>query len=61
MGKLIVKIAEDGQLSVEGEGFKGASCLEKSKQLIAGLGRVEKQTKMNEYYDEPEVTISTGW
>lgn len=61
MGKLIVKIANDGQVSIEGDGFKGATCLDKSKKLMEGLGRMEKQTKKPEYYDKPEVTISAGW
>ncbi len=61
MGKLIVKIAEDGQLTIEGEGFKGSACLEKSKKLIEGLGKLEKQTKKNEFYEQPEVTIENSW
>lgn len=61
MGKIIVKIAEDGQLTLEGEGFSGPACLEKSKRLMEGLGRVEKQTKKNEFYQEPEVVITNSW
>lgn len=61
MGKLVVRIAQDGQLTIEGEGFKGEMCLEKSRKLIEGLGRVEKQNKKNEFYEQPEVTVSNGW
>ena len=56
MRKLVVKIASDGQLSIEGEGFSGASCLDKSKKYIQGLGVAEKSEKKPEYYEQPEVT-----
>lgn len=61
MPKILVKIASDGQLTMEGEGFKGETCLEKSKKYMQGLGKVEKTDKKPEYYEQPEVQINSGW
>ncbi len=61
MGKLIVKIVKDDQLSIEGDGFKGESCLEKSKKLLEGLGSLEKQTKKSEYYEVADTTVMAGY
>lgn len=61
MPKILVKIAPDGQLTMEGEGFKGETCLEKSKKYMQGLGTVEKTDKKPEYYEQPEVQINSGW
>lgn len=52
--KIIFKIKGDGELSVEGAGFKGESCLEKSEKYMRGLGKVEKQDKKDSYYETPE-------
>lgn len=57
MKKLIVKIGTDGQTTIEGEGFKGQTCLEKSKKYIEGLGREAKNEKKPEFYEQPEVTV----
>ena len=49
--KIIFKIAKDGQLTVEGSGFQGESCLEKSKQYMQGLGLTSDEQKKPEYYE----------
>jgi hypothetical protein len=56
--KIIFKIARDGQLTVEGQGFKGQMCLEKSQQYLQGLGVLSKQDKKPEYYQEDTVHIT---
>jgi hypothetical protein len=56
--KLIFKIAKDGQLTVEGSGFKGASCLEKSQQYLRGLGTISKQDKKPEFYERDIIQIT---
>jgi hypothetical protein len=56
--KLIFKIASDGTLSVEGEGFKGETCLESSRKYMEGLGVTVSQEKKPEYYETAGVEIS---
>lgn len=58
MAKLIVKIGKDGQTTIEGDGFKGQACLEKSKKYIEGLGKESKNEKKSEFYEQAEVTIN---
>jgi hypothetical protein len=59
--KLVFKIAPDGTLTVEGKGFKGSVCLEKSERYLRGLGVVTHQEKNFEYFDVAgvEITAST--
>ena len=53
--KIVFKIAKDGELTVEGQGFKGQSCLEKSKKYLSGLGLATDQRKTREYFEEEQV------
>jgi hypothetical protein len=55
--KIIFKIAGDGQLTVEGEGFKGETCLEKSGKYLSGLGVTLSQEKKSEFYEEAAVEL----
>jgi len=55
MKKLIVKIADDGQTTIEAEGFKGSACLEASKRYIEGLGRESSSQKKPEFYEQSEI------
>lgn len=54
--KIIVKIAKDGQLTLEAEGFKGEACLEKTSQYIQGLGIETGNSKKPEFYEQTEIT-----
>lgn len=56
--KIVFKIAKDGQLTVEGEGFKGETCLEKSRRYLEGLGLTTGQEKKAEYYETAGVDIT---
>jgi hypothetical protein len=56
--KIVFKIAKDGQLTVEGEGFQGELCLEKSRKYLEGLGLVTSQDKKAEYYETAGIEIN---
>lgn len=59
MSKLIVKIAGDGQVSIEGEGFHGPACLAKSKKYLEGLGKTESTSKKPEFFEAAETLQET--
>ena len=55
--KIIFKIAADGQMTVEADGFTGEACLESSKKYMQGLGLVTGQDKKREFYETAGVEI----
>ena len=58
MRKLICKIGQDGQITIEAEGFKGTACEETTRKYIEGLGKVTKDEKKPEYYEKEQVTLN---
>jgi hypothetical protein len=56
--KIIFKIDQNGGLTVEGVGFKGETCLEKSRAYLDALGVVAKQDKKPEYFENAEVRLT---
>jgi hypothetical protein len=56
--KLIFKIAPDGKLTVEGNGFKGETCLEKSEKYLKALGVTTAQEKKPEYYETAGIDLN---
>lgn len=59
MEKIKFTISKTGEVSVEGEGFKGKTCLEKSASYIQALGLKTAEQLKNDYYvgEEAGVTI----
>lgn len=39
MGELVIRITADGKVTVEGQGYKDASCLDAAKAFEAVLGK----------------------
>jgi hypothetical protein len=58
--KIIFIIHKDGQMTVSAEGFKGSACLEKSAEIMRGLGIVTNQQKKPEFYEDAGITIVQG-
>jgi hypothetical protein len=58
--KIIFTIGKDGQMTVAAEGFTGSACLEKSEEIMRGLGIVAKQQKKPEFYEDAGVAIMQG-
>lgn len=56
--KIVFKIAKDGKLTVEGQGFKGETCLESSKKYLEGLGLTTSQDKKSEYYETAGIDVN---
>lgn len=48
--KLVFKISPNGELTVEGEGFKGGNCLKEATKYMQALGVVKEQKLKSEYY-----------
>jgi hypothetical protein len=61
MGKLKFRVTRKGEVHVEGEGFKGPVCLEKSDKILQGLGKKTKEELKPEYYEQAgvELTVSS--
>jgi hypothetical protein len=55
--KLLFKIAPSGELTVEGQGVTGPTCLEKADVYLSGLGIISSQEKKAEYYETAGVEI----
>jgi len=49
MQKIIIEIAEDASVSVEGHGFKGPECKQLTAAIEEAIGTVEKVTFKPEY------------
>jgi len=58
--KIVFKIAKDGALTIEADGFKGQSCLEKSQAYMQGLGITTSQEHTPEFFEEAGVQITVG-
>lgn len=51
--ELNIEIAADGTLKIKTHGFKGSECEQALKPIEKALGRVTRQTKTSEYYEQP--------
>jgi len=51
-----VIIAPDGQVSIEGLGFKGADCEKATRYIEAALGMVTHKKRKTEYYSSTTTT-----
>ena len=52
--QIIVDIDADGAITVEGKGFKGASCTLATKAFEDALGKVTKRTNTSDFYQKEE-------
>lgn len=43
-----------GEVTIETRGFKGAGCIEATKQIEVGLGNLKAQEKTSEFFKEPD-------
>jgi len=61
MEEIIVDIAPDGSIKVDGKGFKGKTCLKSIEPLIAELGKVVHTKKKAEFYQrDNKARLRTG-
>lgn len=54
-----IEITNKGKVKVHVKGAKGKACLEYAEWLAKVVGKVDEQTRTNEYY-EPEVKTRTN-
>ena len=51
--KILIKISEDGSVSLEVIGVKGKSCVDLTKDLEEALGVVTKRVNKKEFHERP--------
>ena len=61
--KIVIRLKADGTMTTDAHGFTGASCLEKTSELVKGLGAVVSERKKAEFYLEETagVDLHTAW
>ena len=57
---IIINIAENGDVQVEGKGIKGPDCVKLTAEIEKALGEVTKRTKTAEYHEQPKILRKVG-
>jgi hypothetical protein len=61
MGKqIIVEVSAEGEITIKAVGFKGSSCQKATAALERALGKVTKDTKTPEFFQQEQQAQSLG-
>lgn len=58
--KIVVSIPAKGDITFEGKGFKGKSCLTEVEDVMKRLGKVTEQKKTPDYHKTPENKVKVN-
>lgn len=58
--QIIVEVSETGEITIRAVGFKGSSCQQATAALERALGKVTKDSKTPEYYQQSQQTQQQG-